>query len=75
MRNDASIVATYLTNDVIEGIAIINPLQEAIGYTLPDEYNWGVLINGDFIETYPSQQIAGDVTVPAQGVLLVVPIP
>ena len=75
VRNDASIVATYLTNDVIEGIAIINPLQEAIGYTLPDEYNWGVLINGDFIETYPSQQIAGDVTVPAQGVLLVVPIP
>lgn len=75
VRNDASIVETYLTNDVIEGIAIINPLQEAIGYTLPDEYNWGVLINGDFIETYPSQQIAGDVTVPAQGVLLVVPIP
>ena len=71
VQDDASIVATYTENDAIVAIAVINPLDAEIGYTLP-EGEWGVLINGDSIAADPSEQISGGVTVPAQGILLVV---
>ena len=68
---DASIVATYKENDAIAAIAVINPHDAEIGYTLP-EGTWGVLINGGSIFDAPETTVSGNVTVPAQGILLVV---
>ena len=71
MLDDASIVATYTENDAIAAIAVINPHDAEIGYTLP-EGTWGVLINGGSIFDAPETTVSGNVTVPAQGILLVV---
>ena len=72
VREDASIVVTYTENGAVAAIAVINPLDSEIDYALP-EGNWGVLINGDSITENPETVLNGSVTVPAQGVLLVVP--
>ena len=73
--SDASIAATYTENGTVVAIAIINPLDSEIGYTLPEGI-WGALINGGSIKTDgPDAALQGEVTVPAQGILLVVPAP
>ncbi len=69
--DDASIVATYTENDATVAIAVINPHDAEVGYTLP-EGEWGVLINGDSITVNPEEKLSGAVTVPALGMLLVV---
>ncbi|MBR4907127.1 MAG: type I pullulanase, partial [Clostridia bacterium] len=69
--SDASIVATYTVDGEIVALAVINPHDAEIGYTLP-EGEWGVLINGDAITVNPTETLTGDVTVPAMGMLLVV---
>ncbi len=74
VRSDASIIATYTEDGAVVAIAVVNPLAETVGYTLP-EGNWGVLINGDTINLNPGETLTGSVTVPAQGVLLVVEVP
>ena len=68
---DASIVATYTADGAVVAIAVINPHDAEIGYTLP-EGTWGVLINGGSIFDAPETTVSGNVTVPAQGILLVV---
>ena len=68
---DASIVATYSENGETVAIAIINPHDAEIGYTLPDG-DWRILINGDYATVNADEAISGDVTVPAMGMLLVV---
>ncbi|MBR6040707.1 MAG: type I pullulanase [Clostridia bacterium] len=68
---DASIVATYTLEGETVAIAVINPHDAEIGYTLP-EGSWGVLINGDAITVQPAEKLSGDVTVPALGMLLVI---
>ena len=68
---DASIVATYTQDGETVALAVINPHDAEIGYTLP-EGSWGVLINGDAITVNPTETLTGDVTVPALGMLLVV---
>lgn len=73
--DDASIVATWTNNGTVEGIAVINPHNAEIGYTLPADNHWGVLINGDSISSVPEQKLEGSVTVPPMGMLLVVPMP
>ena len=72
---DNSIVVTYSENGSVSGIAVINPHDAEINYTLPAESNWGVLINGDSITESPETTVSGNVTVPALGILLVVPMP
>ncbi len=72
VREDASIVVTYTENGKVAAIAVINPLDSDIGYTLPAG-NWGALINGDSITENPETVLNGSVSVPAQGILLVVP--
>ena len=72
--DDATIIANYTENGALVAIAVINPNADAIGYTLP-EGNWGVLINGDTITPNPSETLTGSVSVPAQGILLVVELP
>lgn len=74
VQDDASIVATYTENDAIVAIAVINPHDAEIGYTLPEgrEGSWRVLINGDYVTASGDTMISGDVTVPAMGMLLVV---
>ncbi len=69
--DDASIIATYTEYGAVVAIAVINPHDEEIGYTLP-EGNWGVLIHGDYITINPEKTINGGVTIPPMGVLLVV---
>mgnify|MGYP002624733637 CR=1 FL=1 len=69
--DDASIVATYTENGAVVAMAVINPHDAAIGYTLP-EGSWGVLINGDYATVNADEAIQGDVSVPAMGMLLVV---
>ena len=69
--SDASIVATYTADGAVVAIAVINPHDAEIGYTLP-EGDWSVLINGDTITANPTGTLSGDVTVPAMGMLLVV---
>lgn len=69
--DDASIVATYTENGSVVAMAVINPHDAAIGYTLP-EGSWGVLINGDYATANADEAIRGDVSVPAMGMLLVV---
>ncbi len=71
--SDASIAVTYSENGEVLGIALINPHEAAIGYTLPDGA-WGILQNGDSVTLNPDETISGDVEVPAMGVLLVVPV-
>ena len=72
VREDASIVVTYTENGKVAAIAVINPLDSEIGYTLPEGI-WGALINGGSIKTDgPDAALQGEVTVPAQGILLVV---
>ena len=68
---DASIVATYTLEGETAAIAVINPHDAEIGYTLP-EGSWGVLINGDAVTVQPAEKLSGDVTVPALGMLLVI---
>ena len=68
---DPSIVATYTADGAVVAIAVINPHDAEIGYTLP-EGTWGVLINGGSIFDAPETTVSGNVTVPAQGILLVV---
>ena len=74
VQDDASIVATYTENDAIVAIAVINPHDAEIGYTLPEgrEGSWRVLINGDYVTASGDTVISGEVTVPAMGMLLVV---
>ncbi len=74
LLEDNSIVATYIEKGAVAAIAIINPHDAEIGYTLPSG-EWGALINGDSIFDEPETVISSDVAVPAQGVLLVVPVP
>ena len=69
--SDASIVATYTLDGEVAAVAVINPHDAEIGYTLP-EGEWGVLINGDAITANPTETLTGDVKVPAMGMLLVV---
>ena len=68
---DASIVATYTEDGNVAAIAVINPHEAQIAYTLP-EGNWGVLINGDDIAVNPVETVSGEVSIPAMGMLLVV---
>ena len=69
--SDASIVATYTEEGKTVAIAIINPHDAEIRYTLP-EGRWGILINGDSISINPAGTVSGEVVVPAMGMLLVV---
>ena len=72
--SDASIVATYTEDGAVVAIAVINPHDAEIAYTLP-EGEWGVLINGDRASADVDATITGETTVPAMGMLLVVALP
>ena len=69
--DDMSIVAKYYEKGAVAAIAVINPHDAEIEYTLPAG-NWGVLINGDSISANPSETLTGSVRIPALGILLVV---
>ncbi len=67
---DFSIVATYMYHGKPEAYAIINPNGAALSYSLPDG-TWTVLLCGDEVTPEGGETVSGEVSVPAQGVLLV----
>ena len=60
----------YTQGGKVIAVAVINPNDAPVSYTLPDG-SWGVLINGEAVSAAPSETVSGGVEVPAKGVLLV----
>ena len=60
----------YTQGGKVIAVAVINPNDAPVSYTLPDG-SWGVLINGENVSSAPSGTLSGSTEVPAKGVLLV----
>ncbi|MBQ6235500.1 MAG: hypothetical protein IJK54_06240, partial [Clostridia bacterium] len=72
--SDASIVATYTVDGETVAIAVINPHDTELSYTLP-EGEWQILMSGNYIHNANQDllpAISDTYAVPAQSVLLVI---
>ena len=67
---DGSIVVEYIVDGEVVAIAVINPNDGGIPYTLDGD--WGVLVLGEEVSDAPTREVSGDVMIPEKSVALFV---
>ena len=67
---DGSIVVEYIVDGEVVALAVINPNDGGIPYTLDGD--WGVLVLGEEVSDVPTREVSGDVMIPEKSVALFV---